>query len=193
MSTVEWTCNRPLPTSLGLATSLVEGGALMWDSPSVVAGEEGLSSPVPNDLRGRHPHHSGAGLLWPVIPATCATVSLVIGTAAPKKVYRIASQMPEATLSVSRQVGFLPGLLASCFRAGGSPRAVRPGAPPRKMLNDHVHRAYQRPARPHAHESPSSKRSDATASTTAGSSSWSRGRYSFWNGTESATVVHCWK
>ena len=96
--------NRPLPTSLGLTTSLVEGsvgprshgpceracgpcaeGALMWDSPSVVAGEEGRSSPVPNDRRGRRPHHSGAGLLRPVIPATCATVSLVTGTAAPEK------------------------------------------------------------------------------------------------------------
>ena len=77
--------NRPLPTSLGLSASLVEGRALMWDSPSVVAGEEGCSSPVPNDLRGRHPHHSGAGLLRPVIPATCATVSLVTGTAAPEK------------------------------------------------------------------------------------------------------------
>ncbi len=77
--------NRPLPTSLGLATSLVEGGALMWDSPSVVAGEEGRSSPVPNDLRGRRPHHSGAGLLRPVIPATCATVSLTTDTVAPEK------------------------------------------------------------------------------------------------------------
>ena len=57
----------------------------MWDSPSVVAGEEGRSSPVPNDLRGRRPHHSGAGLLRPVIPATCATVSLDTGTAAPVK------------------------------------------------------------------------------------------------------------
>ena len=55
----------------------------MWDSPSVVAGEEGRSSPVPNDLRGRRPHHSGAGLLRPVIPATCATVSLGWYTAAP--------------------------------------------------------------------------------------------------------------
>ncbi len=78
-------CNRPLPTSLGLATSLVEGGALMWDSPSVVAGKEGRSSPVPNDLRGRRPHHSGAGLLRPVIPATCATVSLTTDTVAPEK------------------------------------------------------------------------------------------------------------
>ena len=57
----------------------------MWDSPSVVAGEEGRSSPVPNDLRGRHPHHSGAGLLRPVIPATCATVSLVFDSMAPEK------------------------------------------------------------------------------------------------------------
>ena len=96
--------NRPLPTSLGLTTSLVEGsvgprshgpceracgpcaeGALMWASPAVVAGEEGRSSPVPNDRRGRRPHHSGAGLLRPVIPATCATVSLVICRAAPGK------------------------------------------------------------------------------------------------------------
>ena len=29
----------------------------MWDSPSVVAGEEGRFSPIPNDLRGRHPHY----------------------------------------------------------------------------------------------------------------------------------------
>jgi hypothetical protein len=58
----------------------------MWDSPSVVAGEEGHSSPVPNDLRGRCPHHSGAGLLRPVIPATCATVSLVAGMVAQKSV-----------------------------------------------------------------------------------------------------------
>ena len=96
-------CNRPHPTSLGLATSLVEGGAtgraslcqglerrrlssaLMWDSPSVVAGEEGCSSPVPNDRRGRRPHHSGAGLLRPVIPATCATVSLDTGMVPPGK------------------------------------------------------------------------------------------------------------
>ena len=67
-------CNRPHPTSLGRATSLVEGGAtgratlcqgrerrrlsvaLIWDSPSIVAGEEGRSSPVPNDRRGRRPH-----------------------------------------------------------------------------------------------------------------------------------------
>jgi hypothetical protein len=58
----------------------------MWDSPSVVAGEERHSSPVPNDLRGRCPHHSGAGLLRPVIPATCATVSLVAGMVAQKSV-----------------------------------------------------------------------------------------------------------
>ena len=57
--------------------------ALMWDSPSVVAGEEGRSSPVPNDRRGRRPHHSGVGLLGPVIPPTCATVSLSWYTAAP--------------------------------------------------------------------------------------------------------------
>ena len=57
----------------------------MWDSPSIVAEEEGCSSPVPNDLQGRYPHHSGAGLLRPVIPATCATVSLGIGTAGPRK------------------------------------------------------------------------------------------------------------
>ena len=40
---------------------------------------------VRNDLRGRRPHHSGAGLLRPVIPATCATVSLITGTAAPER------------------------------------------------------------------------------------------------------------
>jgi hypothetical protein len=68
----------------------------MWDSPSVVAGEEGHSSPVPNDLRGRCPHHSGAGLLRPVIPATCATVSLVAGMVSSKKSYRMAS--PSATI-----------------------------------------------------------------------------------------------
>jgi len=80
----------------------------MWDSPSVVAGKESCFSPVPNDLQGRHPHHSGAGLLRPVIPTTCATVSLIIGTAAPEKVYRVASQMAEATVSVLHHVGFLP-------------------------------------------------------------------------------------
>ena len=35
---------------------------------------------------------------------------------------------------VAHRVGFLPGLLASCFRRIGSPRSVRPGAPPRKTL-----------------------------------------------------------
>lgn len=73
------TCQLPNPTSLGLATLLVEGEDLMLDSPSFVAGEEGCSSPVPSDRRGRCPHHSGAGLLRPVIPATCATVSLDTG------------------------------------------------------------------------------------------------------------------
>ncbi len=58
-------CNRPLPTSLGLATSLVEGGALMWDSPSVVAGGEGHSPPVPNDLRGGIPTIQGPGYYGP--------------------------------------------------------------------------------------------------------------------------------
>jgi hypothetical protein len=79
------TCQLPHPTSLGLATLLVEGEDLMWDSPSFVAGEEGCSSPVPSDRRGRCPHHSGAGLLRPVIPATCATVSLDTDTAAPEE------------------------------------------------------------------------------------------------------------
>ena len=74
--------NRPLLTSLGFASSLVEGGDLMWDSPLVVVGEEGHFSPVANDLRGRHRHRSGGGLLGPVIPATCATVSSIIGTMA---------------------------------------------------------------------------------------------------------------
>lgn len=63
----------------------------MWDSPSAVAGEEYHLSPVLNDLRGRRPHHSGAGLLRPVIPAMCATISLAIGTPDPKKVYERAS------------------------------------------------------------------------------------------------------
>jgi hypothetical protein len=49
--------------------------ALLWDSPSTIAREEGCSSPVSNDRPGRRPHHSGAGLLRPVIPPTCATVS----------------------------------------------------------------------------------------------------------------------
>ena len=112
----------------------------MWDSPSVVAGGEGHSPPVPNDRRGRHPHHSGAGLLRPVIPATCATVSLDTTMMVPKKVYRIASQTAATTLPVSHRVGFLPGLLASCFRPVGSPRSLRPGAPPRKMLIGFRHR-----------------------------------------------------
>ncbi len=44
------------------------------------------------------------------------------------------SQMAEATVSVPHHVGFLPGLLSSRFRPVGSPRCLRPGAPPRKML-----------------------------------------------------------
>ena len=57
----------------------------MWDSPSVVAEEEGHSSPVSNGRRGRRPHRSAAGLLRPVIPATCATVSLDVVTMVPGK------------------------------------------------------------------------------------------------------------
>ena len=44
-----------------------------------VAGEEARPSPIPNDRRGRRPRQSGAGLLRPVRPATCATVSLDTG------------------------------------------------------------------------------------------------------------------
>ena len=107
----------------------------MWDSPSVVAGEKGRSSPVPNDLRGRRPHQSGAGLLRPVIPTTCATVSPWQHTIAPKKVYRVASQIAPSPLFVAFRVGFLSDLLVSCVRRVGSSRSLRSRAPPRKMLN----------------------------------------------------------
>ena len=126
----------------------------MWDSPSVVAGEEGRSSPIPNDRRGRHPHHSGAGLLRPVIPATCATVSLVICRAAPGK-----SVSDSESASRNHSVCFPSCRLLLTGRArrsaprtrGGEaasqgpfgwsvgptvPHDLRPEAPPRKMLSE---------------------------------------------------------
>ena len=73
---------------------------------------------------------------------------------APKKVYRIASQVAESTLFVSHHVGFcsraagpfarpegacslavLPGLLTSCFRPVGSPRSLLTGRRPVRMVS----------------------------------------------------------
>ncbi len=124
-------CNRPHPTSLTLMGSLVEGGALMLDSPSVVAGEEGRSSPVPNDGRGRRPHHPGAGLLRLVIPATCATVSLDNGMVAPDKHVSSGESISISHVAGSHRVSYLSGLLASCFRLNvGSPRSLLTGRGP---------------------------------------------------------------
>lgn len=95
---------------------------------------EGRSSPGPNDLRGQCSHHSGAGRLRPVIPAACATVSVITDVLACKEAYRMVS--PSATIPVfgPHCVGFLSSLLASSFRPVRSLRSLRPGDSASKLL-----------------------------------------------------------
>ena len=144
----------------------------MWDSPSVVAGEEGCSSPVPNDLRGRRPHRSGAGLLRPVMTATCATVSLVIGTAAPEKSISdsksdsrshivcspiISASSPIYSLRASDQSEALA--LSSRAVRGAPRREFEAVKPPRKARSD-----GQRDPRPARFEAGGSTSKDADLS-----------------------------
>jgi hypothetical protein len=95
---------------------------------------EGRSSPVPNDLRSRCSHHLGAGRLGPVIPATCATVSVSTDVLARKEAYRMASLSATIPVFVPHCVGFLSSLLASSFRPARSPRSLRPGDSASKLL-----------------------------------------------------------
>ena len=72
---------------------------------------------------------AGRMSMRPVIPATCATVSLSSNTIPPKKLYRIASQMAEITLSVSHHVGFCSRAASPFARPEGSPIPLCPPRP----------------------------------------------------------------
>jgi chorismate mutase len=106
-STTNWTArtatrDRPHPTSLGLMTSLLEGGALVWFSPPVDATWR-LVRPACRTPFGVTP--VGAGLLRPVLRDTCGRTALH------------DSSMESCTTLVEAHVGFLSGLLAPFGRS----------------------------------------------------------------------------
>ena len=69
--------NRPHPTSLGLTTSLVEGGALMSNSSSSTT--RTFQGPVKSSSESTSASFRGR-LLYPLIPKTFATVSVSSST-----------------------------------------------------------------------------------------------------------------